>query len=50
MIRATLGGSVNPDAAAEYLALREFWGVTPTIERRLGASLTARLTPVLTPG
>ena len=54
MIRATLGGSVNPDAAAEYVALREFWGVTPTIERRLGESFAARLAaatpPVLTPG
>jgi len=45
MIRATLGASVNPDAAAEYVALREFWGVTPTIERRLGAAFTSRLAP-----
>jgi SAM-dependent methyltransferase len=44
MIRATLADGPTPGAATEYVALRDFWGITPAIERRLGAALADRLT------
>jgi SAM-dependent methyltransferase len=44
MIRAERSsGAVPPRAAAEYLALRDFWGVKPCIEELLGASFKERL-------
>ncbi|MGL6076658.1 MAG: class I SAM-dependent methyltransferase [Fimbriiglobus sp.] len=38
MIRAIRSKSPAPQAAQEYLALRDFWGVTPPLEARLGES------------
>ena len=44
MIRAErIAGAVPAGAAAEYLALRDFWAVKPCIEELLGAEFSKRL-------
>ena len=44
MIRAVAGGPVGDSAAvAEYEALKQFWGVTPYIERALAAEVSGGL-------
>ncbi|MFD3162693.1 class I SAM-dependent methyltransferase [Herpetosiphon sp. NSE202] len=37
MIRATRSNKPDPKAAAEYEALKQFWGVTPYLEQLLGS-------------
>jgi SAM-dependent methyltransferase len=43
MIRATASRTPDTTAVAEYLALKQFWGVAPVIEAKLGAAFKQRL-------